>query len=73
MLSPDWLTECFKQAKLIEDKAPYTVDISIPKRMTKSVDREEEKDKVVRLNEIMEDVYSLKFKSGNKKRSLKQI
>lgn len=65
VISPEWLVECLKEKRIVEE-AHFIVDISIPKKLlnssaTSKVDEEEKKDRVVKLEDIMEDVYAVKF------------
>jgi hypothetical protein len=78
VISPDWLSECLKQRCIIE-KGEFMVDIELPKKQItersggSGGDEEEKNDKVVRLEDILEDVYAMKFgrkKPGAKKRNM---
>ena len=55
------------------DASPYIVEVTFPKRMASSAkyDEEEKRDKIVRLEDIMGDIYAMKFgKKGDAKTSL---
>jgi hypothetical protein len=70
-LSPEWLVECLKHKRLSEEMG-FEVEVEIPKKLstaTSKLDEEEKKDKVVKLEDIMEDVYAVKFGKANKKRT----
>jgi len=73
VLSPEWLVESIKAKKRVPIST-HTVEVSIPKKLQSSasskLDEEEKKDKVVKLEDIMEDVYAMKF---GKKRSVAEM
>ena len=73
VLSPEWLVESIKAKKRVPIST-HTVEVSIPKKLQSSAsskfDEEEKKDKVVKLEDIMEDVYAMKF---GKKRSVAEM
>jgi hypothetical protein len=65
IVSPEWFTECFKANALV-DSSKLELEVSKPQRGSSKSNEEEKKDKVVSMDEIMNDVYDMKF--GNKKR-----
>lgn len=67
VLSPEWLVASLKANKAVPLEG-YLVDVNVPKKLAASskADEEEKKDRVVKLEDIMEDVYAVKF---GKKRS----
>ena len=61
ILSADWLSECLK-SKTLKDTADYIVPVTYPQRLSSFKSEEEEsKDTVVKLEDIIGDIYSLKF------------
>lgn len=65
IVSPEWLTDCFKANALV-DSSKHQLEVSKPKRSSSKSNEEEKKDIVVSLDDIIGDVYDIKF--GNKKR-----
>eukprot|EP00347_Sterkiella_histriomuscorum_P009071 403342628 len=78
IVTPEWLTRCLMEKKLISNIEPYEIKIEIPNKeevqlrkinsgVSDQKNYEEEKlDRVVNLEEIIDDIYRMKFQKDGK-------